>query len=100
MVQGFLRTIAGIRPAAVAVVAAAAMLGGCASGDTGAGQEQVDFAGEHGWIIRQSRSLVLLGTLPAGLRRAGGLAQRERRQLQAGGPAFGALLQGFNICIH
>jgi phospholipid-binding lipoprotein MlaA len=64
MVQGFLRTIAGIRPAALAVVAAAAMLGGCATGDTGASEPWDPLETPNRFIFSINRAVDIIAIRP------------------------------------
>jgi phospholipid-binding lipoprotein MlaA len=64
MVEGFLRMIAGIRASAVAVVAAAAMLGGCASGDTGAAEPWDPLETPNRFIFSINRAVDIIALRP------------------------------------
>lgn len=64
MVEGFFRTLAGARQSAIATVAAAAMLGGCASGDTGANEPWDPLETPNRFIFSINRTIDIIAIRP------------------------------------
>jgi len=64
MVQGLRKTMAGARQSAIAVVAAAALLGGCASGDTGASEPWDPLEGPNRFIFSINRAVDIIAIRP------------------------------------
>src|SRR4051812_13434867 len=64
MVQGLRKTMAGARQSAIAVVAAAALLGGCASGDTGANEPWDPLEGANRFIFSINRAVDIIAIRP------------------------------------
>jgi phospholipid-binding lipoprotein MlaA len=64
MVEGFFRTLAKARQSAIATVAAAAMLGGCASGDTGANEPWDPLETPNRFIFSINRAVDIIAIRP------------------------------------
>jgi phospholipid-binding lipoprotein MlaA len=64
MVQGFLNMLAGARRPALAVAAAAAMLGGCASRDTGASEPWDPLEGANRFVFSINRAVDIMAVRP------------------------------------
>jgi phospholipid-binding lipoprotein MlaA len=64
MVQGLLNTMAGARHSAIAVAAAAALVAGCASGDTGANEPWDPLEGPNRFIFSINRAVDIIAIRP------------------------------------
>jgi phospholipid-binding lipoprotein MlaA len=64
MVQGLLNTMAGTRHSALAVAAAAALVAGCASGDTGANEPWDPLEGPNRFIFSINRAVDIIAIRP------------------------------------